>query len=231
LLAIPARLREILSALGVNGAAPLSELVLELYDLAGPARILPAIADLVAAGRDALIRLLDAFLQPALDVVDTVRGVIEAFDLQPIVDELVALHTQITGEVVALSPEQLLGGVLTAADQVIARLRAFDPLAPVQDAVNAAKDAAAAVLDEARPTIVFADVVNMHATILALATGLDVRGLLAPVLTALDVLAAQLDEGFDRTGDALQRLQAALPDHVEESPLSIGVSIGVEVGF
>ncbi|NEA30681.1 hypothetical protein [Streptomyces sp. SID13031] len=231
LLAIPARLRDILSALGVDGSAPLSELVIELYDLAGPARILPAIADLVAAGRDALIRLLDVFLQPALDVVDSVRGVIEAFDLQPIVDELVALHTQITGEIVALSPEQLLGGVLTAADQVIARLRAFDPLAPVQDAVTAAKDAAAAVLDEARPTIVFADVVKMHATILALATGLDVRGLLAPVLTALDVLAAQLDQGFDRTGDALQRLQAALPDHVEESPLSIGVSIGVEVGF
>jgi hypothetical protein len=231
LTAIPARLREILSALGVDGEAPLSELVLQLYDLAGPARILPAITDLVSAGRDALIALLDVFLQPALDLVGTVRGLIEAFDLQPIVDELVALHAQVSGEVQALSPEQLLGAVLTEADQVVARLRDFDPLAPVQQAVTAAQNAAVGVLDTARPTVVFADVVTIHHDVLALASGLDVRGLLAPVLEALNVLAAQLDEGFDRTGDALQRLQAALPDHVEESPMSIGVDIEIEVGF
>ena len=230
-MTIPAKLRDILSALGVDGSAPLSELVLELYDLAGPARILPAIADLVSAGRDQLIALLDVFLQPALDVVDTVRGLIEAFDLQPIVDELVALYTQISGEVQALSPEQLLGGVLTEADEVIARLRAFDPLAPVRDAVAAAQQAALDVLENVRPTVVFADVVTIQHDVLALASGLDVRALLEPVLAALDVLAAQLDEGFDHTGDALQRLQAALPDHVEESPLSIGADIGIEVGF
>jgi hypothetical protein len=231
LAAIPAKLREILGALGVPAAKPLRELVLDLYDRAGPQRILPAVTDLLAAARDAVLRLLDVFLQPALDVVATVRGTIEAFDLQPIVDELVALHAQVSAEVRALGPEQLLGGVLTAADEVIRRLHDFDPLAPVADLIEDATGAADAVLDSARPTVVFAPVVRMHHDIVAQAGGLDVHGLLAPVLEALDVIAAQLGEGFDRTGDALQRLQAALPDHVVASPLSVGADIGVEVSF
>ena len=79
--------------------------------------------------------------------------------------------------------------------------------------------------------MVFADVVALHRDVTELAAGLDVRGLLGPVLESLDVIAAQLDDGFDRTGDALQRLQAALPDRVVENPLSVGVDVGIEVSL
>jgi hypothetical protein len=107
-------------------------------------------------------------------------------------------------------------------------LRDFDPLAPVRDAVDAARAAVDAVLETARPTVVFADVVTLHHDVVGLAQGLDVAALLRPVLESLDGLAGQLDAGFARTGDALKRLQAALPDQV--SSVDVEVDVGVSIG-
>jgi hypothetical protein len=228
---IPARVRELLDALDVTGreladAQSVRELVTALYELAGPVRLLPPLTQLLTVAREKLLALLDALLAPVLDAVGEVRATVDALDVQPVVDELTALHTQVTGEVQALAPENLLGGVLDAADGVVARLRGFDPLAPVADTAAAAREAALRVLDTARPTVVFADVVTLHHDVLALASGLDVAQLLRPVLDALDGIAAQLDDGFDRTGDALQRLQDAIPDQMQPSVLDVGVSGG-----
>jgi hypothetical protein len=114
---------------------------------------------------------------------------------------------------------------------VIARVAGFDPLAPVREVIDAARAAAESVLESARPTVVFAPVVDIHQQVVGLAAGLDVASLLRPVLEALDSLAGQLDDGFDRTIDALQRLQAALPSEVVESPLGGSVSGSIDVGF
>jgi hypothetical protein len=38
-----------------------------------------------------------------------------------------------------------------------------------------------------------------------------VKNLIEPILTALHEIEAQLDDGLDRTADALGKLQAALP--------------------
>jgi hypothetical protein len=102
----------------------------------------------------------------------------------------------------------------------------------VRGVLDAAQAAADQVFQSARPTVVFAPVVGLHATVMGLATGLDVRELLAPVLAALDGLGIQLDEGFDRTGDALQALQAALPGGVSNGSASGGaeVELGVTLG-
>jgi hypothetical protein len=153
---------------------------------------------------------------------------VDALDLTPVVAELTALHADVLAHVRAVSPEQLLGDVLDVADDVVARLRDFDPLAPVRDAVDAARAAIDAVLETARPTVVFADVVTLQHDVVGLAQGLDVAALLRPVLESLDGLAGQLDEGFARTGDALKRLQAALPDQV--SSVDVGVDVGVSIG-
>ena len=231
LAAIPARARALLEALGIATDGSLRDLVARLYALAGPARLLPPLTELLTVGRDKLLGLLDVLLAPVLDAVAAVRGVLDALDVGPVVAELTGLHQQVLGQVQAVAPQQLLGGVLAAADEVVARLRDFDPLAPVAGAVTAAREAALTVLETARPTVVFADVVGLHRDVVALAAGLDVAALLRPVLEALDGLGGQLDDGFDRTGDALQRLQAALPDTVTPSVLSVGVEVGVEVGL
>ena len=226
--AFPAKIRSLLSALGVPGAtASFRDLLGTLLEIAGPVRMVPALTELATAARDQVSAVVAAATQPVLDSVSTVRGIVDTFDLTPVVNELVALHHQITLEVEGLSPAALLGDVIHAADDVIHRLQAFDPLGPVRDVISGAKAAADAVLDSARPTVVFAPVVQLHAEVVALAHGLDVAVLLKPVLDALTAIAGQLDDGFGRTGDALRRLQASLPSEVSGSSVSGSVSVGV----
>ncbi|WP_380168398.1 hypothetical protein [Jannaschia sp. R86511] len=230
LQAFPAFARSLLAALGVEGSdAPLPDLVRALWALAGPARVLPALSEIVTVGRDKVVAALDALLAPVLATVDAVRAVVDGLDVGPVVEEIEALHATVVAEVAALSPETMLRPVLTQAQDVVDRVEAFDPLGAVRDVVDAAKQAADRVLEAARPTVVFAPAVDMHADVLALAQGLDVEALLRPVLDALAGLTVQLDDGFVRTTDALQRLQAALPDRVEESSVSASVSVGVSL--
>ena len=225
-----AKARALLGALGVAAAtASLPELLRSLLEIAGPARVVPALTQLAGALRDKATAVIAAATQPVLDAVTTVRAIVDAFNLDPIVSELVALHGQITAEVSALSPATLLGAVIGEADAVLNRLRTFDPLAPVRGVIDAAKSVGEAILVSARPTIVFAPVVQLHGEVVGLARGLDVGALLGPVLDALTAIVAQLDDGFDRTGDALARLQASLPSAVAATGgrVSAGVSVGV----
>ena len=67
------------------------------------------------------------------------------------------------------------------------------------------------VVNDFRPTKLFAPILDLYDHVLKIAGGLDVKSLLEPILTALRDIEAQLDEGLDRTADALTRLQAALP--------------------
>ncbi|MCA1654978.1 MAG: hypothetical protein LC635_00585 [Pseudonocardiaceae bacterium] len=224
--AIPARLRAVLAGLGLATVdQPFTDILAHLLETAGPERLVPALADLVDAARAKALQALDAVLAPATETVATVRALLAAFDLGPVLAELVALHGQVAGQIAALGPRALLGDVLDAAEDTVAKLTGFDPLGPVREVLDTAQLALRRVLDTARPTVVFADAVAIHAELVGLAAGLDVRALLAPVLAALDSLAGQLDAGFDRTGDALARLQAALPDAVTDPSISGGVEV------
>ena len=229
--AFPAKLRSLLGALGVpESTASFRDLLTALIDVAGPGRLVPALTELGVAVRDQVSAVVAAATQPVLDAVATVHAIIDAFDVGPIVADLVALHDQIVAEVAGLSPAALLTDVITEANEVIQRLHDFDPLAPVRDVIDAAKAAADSVLESSRPTVVFAPVVQIHADVVALAAGLDVGGLLRPVLDALTAIAGQLDDGFDRTGDSLIRLQASLPSEVSASGGGISGSLDVSIG-
>jgi hypothetical protein len=231
LQAVPERIRAVLTALGLD-AADLSPagLLRQLLRVAGPERVLPALVGLVAAARTAAVGVLQAVLAPLHEGIGSVRGLLAAVDVGPVVAELTALHADVLATVDAFAPRVLLGDAVTAADELVARLAAFDPLAPVADVLDAALTTADEVLETARPTVVFADAIGLHADVMAVAAGLDVRALLEPVITALDGLAAQLDDGFDRTGDALQRLQAALPGEVSDNPASVSAGLSVGIG-
>ncbi len=228
--AFPAKLGAILSAVGLEPAGrPLRVVVSELLATGVSGPLPAALAGLVEAAQGKVLEVVDLVVTSGLDAIGALTGILELVDLGPIVEELTALHTQVHDEVAGLAPDVLLGGVIGAADAVIARLAEFDPLAPVRAVIDAALEVADEVFESARPTVVFAPVVSLHQDLLRLAGGLDVVSLLRPVLDALDGIAAQLDDGFDRTGDALQELQGALPSEVSSSTITAAVDVGVSL--
>lgn len=227
--AVQARAREVLTLLGLAGPDdPLTTVLTRLLDVAGPERLLPRLVGVVQSVTRKLVELVEAAMNPLRYVLGSAQGLIDLLDITPVLDDLTALHEDVVAQVESLTPEALLGGTLAEAAQTLERVADFDPLAPVRDVLDGALSAATGVLDTARPTVVFADVIGVHRDVRALAGGLDVRRLLEPVLTSLTGLAEQLDDGFDRTGDSLQRLQAALPDSVSGN--SAGGSAEVSLG-
>ncbi len=230
--AFPARLRELLAAVGLDPEGrSLRAVLLDLLSAAGPGGLASALTALVLAARAKVVEAVDVVVGSATSAVESVRGVIDQLDIAPIVAELEALHAEVRDEVAQLTPDALLGDVVAEADAVIQRLEDFDPLAPVRQVVTEARQAADAVFESARPTVVFAPVVELHRSVVGIASGLDVVTLLRPILDALDGIAAQLDDGLDRTGDALIDLQAALPSEVSSTDLGVSASVGVGVSF
>jgi hypothetical protein len=230
--AFPARLRAVLTSLGLEPAGrPLRTVLTDLLAEAVRGPVPGELAGLITDAKGKVLEALEVVTQSGLDVVESLESVLDLLDLTPIVDELTALHTQVRDEVGQLSPDALLGPAVASGTQVIARLQAFDPLAPVKQVVQAALDAADEVFDSVRPTVVFAPVLELYQQVMSIVAGLDVASLLQPVLTAFDGIAGQLDDGFDRTGDALQELQAALPSEVQENSLGGSVSVDVGVSF
>jgi hypothetical protein len=230
--AFPAKLRSLLDSVGLNPEGrTFRAVLLDLLSAAGPGGLTPALILVVNAAREKVVEALDVVVGSGLSAIDSVEGLLALLDLAPIVDELTALQTQVHDEVAQLTPEALLGDVIHSADAVIDRLKNFDPLAPVRQVITSAKTAADSVFESARPTVVFAPVIAMHQQVVGIASGLDVVSLLRPVLDALDGIAAQLDTGFDKTGDALKELQDALPSEVSSNPLGASVSVDIGVSF
>jgi hypothetical protein len=230
--AFPAKLRSLLDAVGLDPEGrTFRAVLLDLLSAAGPGGLTPALISLVAAARDKVVEALDVVVGSGISAIDSVQALLALLDLAPILDELTALQTQVHDEVAQLTPEALLGEVVHSADAVIDRLQAFDPLAPVRQVITSAKQAADSVFESARPIIVFAPVIELHQQVVGIASGLDVVSLLRPVLDALDGIAAQLDTGLDKTGDALKELQDALPSEVSSNPVSASASVDIGVSF
>ena len=205
----------------------LPDLLADLITALGPQRLLGVCGELVALVRDKLVSLVDAAIAPILAAVAAVEDAIALIDLGPVVDELTTLHADVVGFVDALDPANLLGPVLDDADAVIDRVAGFDPLAPVRLVIDELRATIDTIFETAAPSVVFAPITDIYATLVGLASGLDVRGLLQPILDALAGLEAQLETGIDETATALGHLQDALPDHVEDAAASVSGSLSV----
>jgi hypothetical protein len=206
---------------------PFADLLADLLAGLGPQRLLGVVGELIGLVRDKLVTLVDAAIAPILDAVAAVEQAVALIDLGPIVDELAALHADVVGFVDALDPANLLRPVLDDADALIDRVAGFDPLAPVRLVIDELRATIDTIFDTAAPSVVFAPVTEIYATLVGLASGLDVRGLLQPILDALAGLEAQLETGIDATAIALGHLQDALPDHVEDAAASVSGSLSV----
>lgn len=216
-------LRSLLERFGLDVIdRPWQELLADLLDELGPDRILPLLVEVVDALTAKLIEIVDSVFVPAQGVVDTIEAAIGLIDLAPIVDELSGIHAGIAAIVDGIDPAVLLGPTIDEADALVARVAAYDPLAPVRTVIDALRATIDDLFESATPSVVFAPAIDIYDTIVGLAEGLDVRGLLQPILDALASLVVDLDEGIEGTAGALTRLQAALPDSVEDPAASVG---------
>jgi hypothetical protein len=157
----------------------------------------------------ALVR--DGLLGPVRHAITDLQGVIAALDISFLTTELQSIHDELLADIDALRPSALLGPIVDSFEQTQQTILGFDPLGAGRAVVEAMKAAVAEVVNDFRPTTIFGPILDLYDHILEIASGLDVKNLLQPVLTALHDIEAQLDEGLDRTADALDELQAALP--------------------
>ncbi len=213
LQAVPDKIRALFARFGIDvDGRDLREITKGIFDLLEPSRLLAPLTAAFAAllaKVSALVR--DGLLAPVRQAIADLQGVLAALDISFLATDLQAIHDDVLAEIDALSPSALLGPIVDSFEQTQQAILAFDPLGAARAVVDAMKAAVAEVVNDFRPTTIFAPLLDLYDHILQIAGGLDVKNLLEPILTALHEIETQLDDGLDRTADALDKLQAALP--------------------
>jgi hypothetical protein len=218
-------LRALLGRLGITGLEEgIQGVVRRVLAVATPERLAAVARPIAEALRGKVEELVDALLAPLQAGVARLRSLVEAVDLRPFVESLSAIHAEARGRIEALSPRTLLAAELASFAALKAELDGFDPLAPVRAVLDALRETALRVLAKLDAEALLRNPVRIYDEIVAALAVLDLGALMSPVLDTLDSLAAQVDEGLDRTTAALERLQAALP-----APGSGGGSASVSV--
>jgi len=213
LSAVPDKLRALLARFGIDvDGRSLREISQGLFDLFEPSRLLAPVTSAFAALREKVSALVrDGLLAPVRGGVADLQGVLAVLDISFLTTELQQIHDELLAQIDALLPSALLGPIVDSFEETQRTILDFDPLGDARAVVDEMKAVVTEVVNDFRPTTIFAPVLDVYDHILRIAQGLDVKDLLRPVLAALADIEAQLDEGLDRTADALDRLQAALP--------------------
>ena len=213
LTSIPDRVRMLFARVGLDVTRKsIRQLVRELFQQVTPSRLLSPLSPAIAALKVKLETLVhDVLVAPLQDALTTVQDALNVLDISFIRTGLQTLHDQIAADIHQLRPSVLLADVLDTFDETKATIAAFDPLAPVREAIDAMKAAIDDVASHYRPTVLFAPLLDLYDELVTAIGGLDVKKLLDPILKALDDIKTQLDAGLDGTAAALKQLQAALP--------------------
>jgi hypothetical protein len=213
LQAAPDKVRALFARFGVDvDGRDLREILRGLFDRLEPSVLLAPLTTTVAALKGKVAALVrDGLVGPVRQAISDVKQLLATLDLGFLTTELKSLHDELLADIDQLKPSTLLADVIASVQQTQETILGFDPLGAARAAVDAMKQAIEELVNDFRPTKLFGPILDVYDHILKIARGLDVKNLLEPILTALDDIKAQLDEGLDRTADALDRLQAALP--------------------
>ena len=211
--ALPDKVRALFARFGVDvDGRDLREILGGLFDRLEPSALLAPFSAAVARLKSKLSALVrDGLVGPVRQGVTDVQQLLAALDIGFLVTELQSLHDELLAQIDGLKPSVLLADLVASVEQTQQTILDFDPLGVARAAVDAMRQAIEEVVNDFRPTKLFAPILDLYDHVLKIAGGLDVKSLLEPILTALRDIEAQLDEGLDRTADALTRLQAALP--------------------
>ncbi|UCD79871.1 MAG: hypothetical protein JSW26_00100 [Desulfobacterales bacterium] len=216
LVEVKQRFAELLRQFGVDPAGKTAlEIIADIFGTLRPAILLGPLQGLVDALKAKVVELVETgLIDPVKSGVVELQSLIDNIDINPIVNEIAAVHSALRDEINALRPSALLGEPLTEFEELQATIAAYDPLSPVRTTIDAFKAAVEEVAGEAsplRPTVMLGSLLATYDDILAAAGELNIRDMLKPLLDELEGISGQLDEGLERSAAALKKLQDALP--------------------
>jgi hypothetical protein len=221
--------RRLLERIGLSGfELGLAGVLRALLTAVPPSRLVGLARPIFDALRGRVQALVDAALAPLKSGVTRAKAALDAIDLAPLLQALDAIHGEVVAQIQALSPSALLKPALDEVNALRQTLQSADPLAPVIQILDAVRDTVARVLEKLSLETLLATALAVYDELLASLSKLDAGRLIAPLRLQLDDIARQVDEGLDRTVEAFERLQAALPSGGGGS--SVSVDVGVSVG-
>jgi len=225
---IGALLREVLAHLGIRDAEGGIRAILRgLLAAAPPSRLIGLLLPVVTALRGRIQALLDAIARPLKDGIAELRALLDAVDLTPLREAVDGVVQEAKSQILALSPDTLLQEPLAAFDALKAELAAFDPLGAILTVLDALKAAIQRILGKLQASAILASPLEIYDHLIGELRGLNLDGLLSPILDQLDALAGQVDSGLTETVGAFQRLQDALPSGGGGSSVSPSASVAV----
>ncbi|QSQ26065.1 hypothetical protein JY651_14550 [Pyxidicoccus parkwayensis] len=219
--------KSLLRTLGIPSLdTGLREALLAVFQTLDAERLSNLLTPVVGAVRGRIAALVDLIVAPVKDAIADLQSIAAALDLAPLREGLQSIYDTAKAGIQALAPSTLLAPSLASFDALKAELLTFDPLSELRhilDSLKATKDRVVAKLKAAE---LLASPIAIYDEIIKALEALNLDNLIAPVLDALDDLAGQVDEGLDRTTEALQRLQQALPAPGSGGSASGSVSVG-----
>jgi hypothetical protein len=223
--------REALGRLGFKRLdAGLPGLLGELFEVATPERLAGLLTPVFAALHGRATALLDGFIQPVRDLIDSLIAIVNSFDLGRLTEALDGVHAAARAEIAAFHPDNLLGDAKNAFTDAQAAITAFDPLGPVVETLETLKATILRVLAKLDGEALLATPIEIFETIVSALRALDLNGLLGPLYARLDAIAGQVAEGLDGTVTSFGRLQDALPAKVGSTSIGVSVSVSASVG-
>jgi hypothetical protein len=182
---------------------------------------------ILAALKGRIATLLDLVLAPIRQGIARLTVLVNAIDLAPLQRAVGEIVDEAREQVLALSPARLLAPVLDGFDALKADLAAFDPLGTAREVVEQLTATVNRVMEKLHAEALLAQPIRIYDEIFGALTALHLDTLLSPILAQLDGLAAQVDEGLDRTAEAVKRLQDALPAPGGGASASLAASVSV----
>jgi hypothetical protein len=219
--------KSLLRVLGVPSLdTGLREALLAVIQSLSAERLANILTPITGAVRARVVALVDLLIAPLKDAVTDLQDIAAALDLAPLRQGLQSIYDAAKAGIQALAPSTLLAPSLASFDALKAELLAFDPLAALRAVLQALKETKDRVVAKLKARELLASPIAIYDEILQALEALNLDDLLSPVLDALDDLAGQVDEGLDRTTEALQRLQQALPAPGSSGSVGGSVSVG-----
>ena len=233
---VAAKVRELLLAAGADpDQHDARAALLDTLESAGADAVIGPVEAIATSIFTRVVELVrDGIFAPLHEGVDEFNGLLDALALDTLTAGVAALHAELLAKVAGLRPATVLAAPLTLFDAIRDTLDAFDPLAPVQAAIDELRALIGGFVEEFKPTVVLAPVLSAHDQLSSLIGSFDLGGLLDPIFTALHSIGADIDSGMREVIDALERLKNACESGGGPIPgldLSIAVSVDVPGGF
>ncbi|MFP2929505.1 hypothetical protein ACLESO_30760, partial [Pyxidicoccus sp. 3LG] len=219
--------KSLLRVMGIPSLdAGLREALFAVLQSVSAERLANILTPVVTAARARIATLVDLIVAPLKDAIADLQDIAAALDLAPLREGLQSIYDTAKAGIQALTPSALLAPSLASFDALKAELLAFDPLAALRAVLTALKQTKDRVVAKLKAQELLASPIAIYDEVLQALEALNLDDLIAPVLDALDDLAGQVDEGLDRTTEALQRLQQALPAPGSGGSAGGSVSVG-----